>query len=749
MTSTTTTTTTAPKNAVDNPILNSPFRAPERYWDFSGAVAQIREGRRAAGYTGVARTDRGSHTAQAEQELITLQLVNDVRQRVGEWRKNRWPGVTTTTRDLLEHWTRDERKRLFYCQIEAAETIIWLTESHVADRQGIDVPADIPNDFESLDKKYLPLVRYCLKMATGSGKTTVMAMLAAWQITNRAVNKHDGRFTDAILVVAPNLTVKDRLEVLKPAVPANYYAKFDLVPAHLRPLLARGRVMVTNWHAFAVADDTGKRGIVQRGRESDAAFSKRVLRELGGAQQILVMNDEAHHAWRPIAPVESEAVQGQLKELARDEKREAEEEVEEATIWVGGLDRINKALGKNGQRGIKFVVDLSATPFALKGSGRAEGEPFPWIVSDFSLVDAIESGITKIPRIPVRDDSGRPDPQYFRLWDTVLSRLAPAERGSGKAQPKPEAIWREAHGALSMLAAKWQTTFNEFAAEGHPVPPAMIVVASNTDIAKAFAEGIINGDVLEALKGDVTFQIDSKALKEAELGDGASRKEHEVLLRLKTATVGKHEWEGGGLPPSVQNLDDEARAALAVPPGKDIRCVISVGMLTEGWDAQNVTQILGLRAFRSQLLCEQVVGRALRRMRYDFSDDGMLQPEYADIFGVPFEVIPVQGTGTAPPAPLKPSTLVQALDTPERKRLAIEFPRVEGYVKDVRRRVTVDVDGMPQIKVDASIEVMQTTVAPQMPVAEGDKLQTATNDTETLRRDVWLSRASSLKLVTL
>ncbi|AKF03415.1 BPTD_3080 family restriction endonuclease [Sandaracinus amylolyticus] len=721
-----------PRNAVDNPILNSPFHEPTRYWDFSGPSARVGEGRRPAGYTGLARTERAGDVAHAQQQQILLHTVNDIRARVKEWRARNYPNVSRTTRDLLDHWNDPARRPIFFCQREAAETIIYLVEASEADRQGIRIEPDVPVDPESVAKGYLPLTRYCTKMATGSGKTTVMAMLAAWSILNRLTNKTDGRFTDAILVVAPNLTVKDRLGVLDPNVAGSYYERFDLVPRGYRELLARGKVQISNWHEFLVRSDEGKRGVVQRGVESDAAFVRRVLKKLRGAQQILVLNDEAHHAWRPAKPIEDQ--QTELEGLSRDERDEAKDEAEEATVWVGGLDRINKVLGKGPkQPGIKLCIDLSATPFALKGSGRPEGEPLPWIVSDFSLVDAIESGITKVPRIPVRDDSGKPDPQYFHLWRTVLEKLSPAERGGARAAPSPDAVWREAQGALSMLAGKWQETLAEFRASGQPVPPAMIVVAANTKIAQVIAEHVRAGYVLGELAGDVSFQIDTSVLKEAESETGgASKKVQEQLLRLKVATVGKAQWEGSVLPASVQNLPDEARAQLAEPPGKHVRCVVSVGMLTEGWDAQNVTQILGLRAFSSQLLCEQVVGRALRRMSYEVNDDGMLEPEYADIFGVPFEVIPVQGTGTRPPKPPQPSTLVQA--DPARKHLAIEFPRVEGYVLDVKQRVRCDVESIPSLTIEPSVETTLTQVAPSLPTEGGRKFVGVMEELETFTR---------------
>jgi type III restriction enzyme len=709
-----------PRNAVDNPILNSPFHEPARHFDFSGPAPRIVQGRRAAGYHGVPRTEQ-THGAIASHAFLPLPLANEIRERVRAWRERGYPNVTTTTRDLVEHWNRADRRPLFFCQREAVETIIWLTEGTPADRQGIEVPTDIPNDLESAQKSYGQLRRYCAKMATGSGKTIVMGMVCAWSILNKLVHRQDTRFSDAVLIVGPNLTVKERLRVLDPNRTDNYYDAFDLLPRGYRDMLSQGRVFITNWHAFAVRDDDRKRGIVQRGRESDAAFVRRVLgRDLGGSQSVLVINDEAHHAYRPAPPApEKDDAPGQ-PDLSADEKREVEEFAEEATVWVGGLDRINKV------RGIRLVVDLSATPFYLKGTGYPEGSPLPWTVSDFGLVDAIESGITKVPRVPVADDSGRPDPKYFHLWRQIMTRLPQSERETNKRRAKPEAVWREAQGALTTLADKWQATAEHFDESAHPVPPCLIVVAANTALAGVVADAVKRGDVIDALSGDLTFAIDSKVLAEAEVAeDGGTVDKTKQLLRLTIATVGKPAWP--------DNRSPEGYEDLATPPGKDIRCVVSVGMLTEGWDASNVTQILGLRAFSSQLLCEQVVGRGLRRMSYDIDPaTGMLVPEYCDVFGIPFEVIPVQGTKPAAAPRPPPSTLVQALE--ERKQFMIEFPRVEGYVRDVKARIRCNVAAIPALKIEPQIEPTAVVVRTQMGWTVG-KANASTGGSETLRRE--------------
>lgn len=713
-----------PRNAVENPVLNSPFAEPTRHFDFSGPATRIVDGRRRAGYYGIPRTDRMADAAMSQHELIDLPLVNEIRARVKAWHERGYPGVTSTTRDLLDHWNRAERTPLFFCQREAVETIIWLVEASAADRQGVDVPIDTPNDLESLSKRYAPLRRYCAKMATGSGKTLVMAMLAAWSILNKIVNRQDPRFSDAVLVVGPNLTVKERLAVLLPQVAGNYYEAFDLVPRSYLDLLARGRVYVTNWHVFLVKDDArgARRSVVQRGRESAAAFVRRALKhELGSATGLLVLNDEAHHAYRPAPPASPEAAERERAEMSAEERREAEELAAEATVWVGGLDRINKV------RSIRLVVDLSATPFYLKGTGHPEGTPLPWVVSDFGIVDAIECGICKVPRIPIADDSGRPDPKYFHLWREIMNRLPTSERESIKRRARPESVWREAQGALATLAAKWKATADYFSASQYPVPPVLIVVAANTNLAAVVADALRTGQVLDDLAGDSTFAIDSKVLAEAEAATESGTKDsQQELLRLKTATVGKAEWPDGRPPAGFEHMDE--------PPGKDVRCVVSVGMLTEGWDARNVTQILGLRAFRSQLLCEQVVGRGLRRMSYEVDPrTGLLEPEYCDVFGIPFEVIPVQGTTARPTNPPPPSWLVQALE--ERKHLEISWPRVEGFIMDVRERVRCDVAALPRLSITPSIEPTEVVVRTQMGWAVRSGFNTTTGDAEVLTRD--------------
>jgi type III restriction enzyme len=672
--------------AVDQPILNTPFEEPTRYWLYERGQPVVMSGRRPAGYYFKVRRrdDEGQLTLFTDEQFVELEIVNIIRQRVKDWRKAGYPGLTPITRQLLSHWNNPDReRRLFFCQREAAETIIWLTEVQARQPRGLRIPTDQPLDEASRLKGYRPLRRYGCKMATGSGKTVVMAMVAAWSVLNKAHYPQDRRFSDAVLVVCPNLTVKERLQVLYPSDPMSYYQAFDLVPRSLLDALGQGKFLVTNWHAFAPEDDSRKRSVVQRGTESDPAFANRVLKGLGSKKNLLVLNDEAHHAYRP-APYE---VGDEEAGLIAEERRRLKQEKEKATVWISGLDRIHAA------RTINFCMDLSATPFYIQGSGYEEGTPLPWLVSDFGLVDAIESGIVKIPRVPVADDTGQLIPKYFQLWKAINDALPARDRARARRKPKPEAVLREAEGALQQLAGEWKRTFEEFSKNDFTVPPCLIAVCDNTDIAKLLHEFIAEqGKVFPELlqngpEGEMTLRIDSKLLEKAEIAEeGSTRQQAAEALRRKVATIGK---------------PDE--------PGEQVRCVVSVGMLTEGWDAQNVTQILGLRAFTSQLLCEQVVGRGLRRMNYDDFE----AEEYVDVYGIPFEVIPVKKKPQGLRTPSKESTLVQSLKEREAE-FKIEFPRVEGYVFQARNRIKADIGVIEKLMVEPRKEPTESVVRAQV-----------------------------------
>ncbi len=751
--------TELPIQPVDKPILSSPYKEPDQHWLYnrSTGIPRKEPGRRPASYW--FKSDRTGSAQQklafiTQEESDDLPLVNALRDDVRRWRDSGWRGASETTKTLLRHWSREDRsRRLFFCQIEAAETLIYLREMlaqgrtpqfksqlTLADHEAL-MAGKNPRPFDWVttvaqhpklsDKPHeaglAPLTRYACKMATGSGKTVLMALLLAWAFCNRGTKPGDNRYPRRALVVCPNLTIRERLTVLNPGDPENYFDMFDIVPSSLRPELAKGRVRVTNWHVFnPEAEDIRVGGVAvgRLGPETADSFARSRLGELWDDEPILVLNDEGHHAYRP-APVAA----GETMTAAEKAERE------EATVWVSGLDKINAACG------VAFCVDLSATPFYIGGSGYPEGSPFPWIVSDFALVDAIESGITKIPRLPAADNTGRPDPKFFKLWEHVMDGLRAGERLTG-GKPKPEVVYRKAQDALLTLAGQWKGRFEqiEAAAPGQDrTPPVMIIVCDNTDIAEHFHR-MISGEetvVVEAELDDEedeegaaprkrrkpkpvkrydggmqgfpelanaagqerTLRIDSNLLAAAESGDpNATRKEAAEELRRIVSTVGK-----------------------LGAPGEQVRCVVSVNMLSEGWDANNVTHILGLRAFNSQLLCEQVVGRGLRRM--DYTPDpatGLLTEEYVDIFGVPFSLIPFKGRPPGDPPPPDDRPKHEVLAMPERAAFEMRFPVVEGFVVDLQRHlVRCDVDAVERIKLDPWTMPTAAFVRPQVGYAIG------------------------------
>jgi type III restriction enzyme len=364
----------------DHLIICNPYEKPKQHLSYNREIRKFElvEGRRRAGYI---VASEASQAFDDPGHFIPLEEVNKIRERVDRWRDAGYPGITTVTKELLEHWKNPSREpRLFFCQIEAIETLIWLIEAPESEKQGIDIKGDVG-----------PFQRLCSKMATGSGKTIVMAMLIAWQIINKATYPRDTKFSKYILVVAPGLTVKSRLKVLYPTETTNYYQAFDIVPSDMVDKLRQGKIKVINWHKLAWESEekiSRQHTVDKRGVKSDEAYTREVLGEMANAKNIIIINDEAHHAWR----VNPEAKGKYIRE------RDLRDSAEEATVWIDGLDRIHKT------RGILRCHDFSATPFYPSGKKASEETLFAWIVSDFGLNDAIESGLVKTPRVVIRDD---------------------------------------------------------------------------------------------------------------------------------------------------------------------------------------------------------------------------------------------------------------------------------------------------------------------------------------------------------
>ena len=739
-----------PMQPVEKPILCKPYEEPTEYWlyDRESGEASRAPGRRPAGHW--FKTDRSISDQQgrlfAEENWEELPHVNRLREDVKRWRNSGYRNATNVTRQLLRHWRREDKiRRLFFCQVEAVETVIYLAELRMGGKRTGFRPRFEDADIAKLvdapgDSVLPPLTRLGCKMATGSGKTVVMAMLIAWAFCNRGQLPSDERFPSAALAVCPNLTIRERLQVLRPDNPSNYYEEFALVPTQLRPFLQGGKVLITNWHRFAPESEHSEGGrsyaVVNKGPESADAFARRVLGDLYERGPVMVLNDEGHHAYRPLYTDTAQKV------LSADERREAKNQNEEATVWVQGLDKINRSCG------VKFCVDLSATPFYIKGSGHPEGSPFPWLVSDFSLVDAIESGIVKIPRLPVDDTTGRPEPRYFRLWKTIVDELQPGEKLPGKAgKPKPEVIWEKAESALQTLAGQYKERFEyiEESSEGQDkTPPAMIIVCDNTDIAKVFFEKISGETTREDVVEDNGSRKRGRRRRKivTEYGDGQvfselfSNRENDVrTLRIDSKMLADAEsGKAAGAAEDLRRIVDTV--GKPGEPGEQLRCVVSVQMLNEGWDANNVTHILGLRAFESQLLCEQVVGRGLRRMDYTPNPEtGMLTEEYVDVYGIPFSVIPYKGRPTGTKTPIdKPKNHVHAM--PEREQLEIRFPVVEGYTFALKKNlIKADVLGMESLRIEPAREPTAVFVKPRVGYELGEPTLFGPGDFENQDRE--------------
>jgi len=753
---------------VGEPIQNSPFEEPKRYWYIrEGEYPQLIEGRRRAA---VVFPPRDQKRAWDEDERILrpskeyangfeMVMVNLIRERVAEWKKQGYPGLTRTTLELIEWWTREGRKQnLFYAQLEAALTVIFLKEGRQDLLQGITIPRDEPSEEIKQSDGYTGFERYSCKMATGTGKTTVMGMLAAWSILNKVNDRGDSRFSDTVLVICPNVTIKSRLEELKPERgEASIYRTRDLVPERLMPTLAQGRVIPYNWHIFeprgietgGTASKVNKAGVLKKVRttvligrkvtttysrrymtdaslkagmaagtiqvvegsevyegghlksvqieeakyiESETALVNRVFgKEVGGKRNILVFNDEAHHAYRirQEEPDEDEDDDGEVEDLAK-----------EATEWITGLDKIHKL------RGINFCVDLSATPYFLARVGRETNKPFPWVISDFGLIDAIESGLVKVPQLAVRDTTGAEVAKYFNIWRWLVEeKLTAAEKGGSHGSVKPEAVLRYAHTPIAMLGGMWDALSAEWKEKQEDTrPPVFILVCKNTAIAKVIYEwladdkrpkGIPSSNVAGFRnEGNTinTIRVDSKVVHDTDSDSGPAKNDASRWMRYSLDTIGKVDWsyDSQGRPVYPEGFADLAAKLQRPlhPPGRDVRCIVSVGMLTEGWDCNTVTHIIGIRPFMSQLLCEQVVGRGLRRKNYEVNADGRFNEEIAKVLGVPFEVIPFKANATGPTEPLPKRHHVHAI--PEKSEFEITFPRVEGYTTAIHRRITMD-----------------------------------------------------------
>ncbi len=703
----------------EKPILNSPYDYPSRHWELDKAgqpTQQILETRRGAEFiTPIPkpRKQKGAGDQSAlllehdlstqEQQYAHTAIINGVRAEVDKWRAlsnpNDWR-VTPETARLLQHWRHHKfsNVRPFFCQLEAIETAIWLIE--VAPQLGKNGERFLKHLADANAEANPELMRLALKLATGAGKTTVMAMLIAWQTINAVRRPNSKKFARGFLIVTPGLTIRDRLRVLRPNDPDSYYASRELVPGDLMVDLERAKIVITNYHAFKPRERLelskggrlllqGRGGAELETQETDGQMLQRVMPELMGLSGILAINDEAHHCYR-------EKPQAEVEALAGEERKEAEDNNEAARLWISGLETVNRKLG------LVRVMDLSATPFFLRGSGYAEGTLFPWTMSDFSLMDAIECGIVKLPRVPIADNiPGGEMPMFRNLWEHIRKDMPKSGRGKA-SKLDPLKLPAPLITALEALYGHYKKTYDLWQEADIGVPPCFIIVCQNTAISKLIYDFISgferdNGDGTTSLENGrlelfrnfdehgnplgrpKTLLIDSEQLESGEaLDDNFRGLAGPEIERFRREII-----ERSGDQRSADNITDqdllrEVMNTVGKPGrlGESIRCVVSVSMLTEGWDTNTVTHVLGVRAFGTQLLCEQVIGRALRRQSYELNDDGLFNVEYADVLGIPFDFTakPV----VAPPQKPRETIQVRAV-RPDRDALEIRFPRVQGY----------------------------------------------------------------------
>src|SRR5580692_1016683 len=694
----------------DNPIINSPYERPQWHFELDDEgqptgkkLPDRRESVQVVPVPAAKRRGPRQRELALEEKTTSNTLVNAIRKDVDQWRNlppSQW-GVTPETQRLLLHWRDPHRERKqFFCQREAIETLIWLAEV---------APKNFSEDIKTANAEANPgLYRLACKMATGAGKTTVMAMIIAWQAVNKARRPNAKNFSDAFLIVTPGITIRDRLRVLNPGDPSNSYEYFDLVPSDLMDAVRRARIVITNYHSFMLREKEqvsklnrqilGGREGEKRFTESEGEMIARVAPELMGRKNIIVLNDEAHHCYRHKVSDEDE-------ELTGEDREEAKKNAEAARVWISGIEAFERKVG------VDAIYDLSATPFFLRGSGYPEGTLFPWVVSDFGLLDAIESGIVKVPRIPVLDDAISGElPKFRDVYNAIRKdnpRALPA-KGRGKQAKNamdPQNLPHLLGQAIEALYKDYEIVYSLWEKEPNlGRPPVFIVVCNNTSTSKLVYDWI-SGYEIKAGEGDKTptrvvkgalrhfsnvdenscwlprfrtLLIDSEQLESGEaLSDDFRR------LAAREIDEFKRELRLRGDPRDPDELTDadilrEVMNTVGRPDrlGADIRCVVSVSMLTEGWDANTVTHIMGVRAFGTQLLCEQVVGRGLRRVSYEIDPaTGFFPVEYADVLGVPF-TFAQQGKNLAPKPPPK-VTRVRALE--ERAALAIRFPNVESY----------------------------------------------------------------------
>jgi len=758
----------------ENPILNSPYDEPKLHYatDADGSLnyKDIREGRRI-----FAPDMQAMPSRQGPQGSIievndyaaeyAIHIINFCRKEISKWKEEKYPNTTRVTKELLLFWfenpERHATKQLFFAQREAVETAVWLNEVAEKSNAGQNILNKIREGQQTVSEDttdQLPRIAY--KMATGSGKTVVMACFILYHYFNRQEYRSDTRFADYFLIVAPGVTIRDRLGVLfvdtktkNPADIQDYYHVRSLVPQNMQHRLdnLNARLIITNYHTFEPKTLKGNKRSPFDGKvdldgkknntgnlEDFAQVVKRTLSKFKSGTRLLVMNDEAHHCYLP-------------KSKGKTSDNEEADENQRAAVWFTGLKELSKRFK------LQNIYDLSATPYYLTGSGYTPYSLFPWVVSDFGLIEAIESGLVKIPFLPESDNTQELTMPVLRnLYEHVKDELpkkgqrkqkSEAAKEGQKIKEQPPRLPSLVKAALDQFYGHYVEYYKgvrknqEQKSNLFSSPPVFILVCNNTSVSKEVYKYIAGYEYIDdkeqlvtvsgakelfsnydpvtkrALKKPPTLLIDSDALDNSD----QINEEFKKIFYSEIEEFRKDYARLHGQGSAERITDAEILREVVNTVGKQnklgshIRCVVSVSMLTEGWDANTVTHIMGLRAFGSQLLCEQVAGRALRRMNYYLqgydkdhnpTDDKRkivvhkFPPEYAHIIGVPFKMF--KG-GTTEPPPLPPNfTHVTAL--PERQeKMEIVFPNVVGYrIENYDGEIKYDFSGVENYEIVCS-----------------------------------------------
>ena len=769
-----------------NPILNNPYRPPKYHYavdpkDGSLNYNDVRPGR--AIFT---KGKQVIPTKQIQASLLELNdtatqedlnhIVNLLRQEVEDWRNKGYSDVTRVSQTLLNFWfnnpEREITKHLFFAQQEAIETAIWLNEVADKTNPGNNILSQLKDSWTIIPDADKILPRIGFKMATGTGKTVVMAALILYHYFNRSEYRNDTRFADYFLIVAPGVTIKERLSVLyvdtlttrKDEI-KDYYRVRGLVPRQMEDLLEglNAKLVITNYHSFELKTLQGNKrspfdgkviGKDEKGKEiknivteNPVLMIKRLVSSFKSGGRLLVINDEAHHCYFPKPSPDkkkNEKYKTAAVETTQEEKEEVKEENERAAVWYTGLLELSKRFH------LRAVYDLSATPYFLNGSGYPPYSLFPWVVSDFGLIEAIESGLVKIPFLPEKDNTHKIEQATLaNIYEEVKKDLPKKGQRKKKSEAKETGeILKEEPPDLPLLVKTALDQFythyeNDYKRIGDlfSSPPVMIIVCNNTTVSKEVYKWIA-GYEYENEEGELitthgafdlftnydkatqqlrrkppTLLIDSDALEN-------SNQINDEFKKVFTSEIDnfKREYRITHPGKSVENLIDadilrEVVNTVGKPNalGSHIRCVVSVSMLTEGWDANTVTHIVGIRAFGSQLLCEQIAGRALRRKNYylqGYDKQGnptedkrkivieKYPPEYAHIIGVPFKMFKGgESTGIIVPKEYK---TIEALPS-RQAEFEITFPNVTGYRVELREdTIKADFSDMENYELDGS-----------------------------------------------